>query len=156
QDAWRLSRRLTVNYGLGWTMDGGLNYDLHKPALLAPILGPNNLSPTRKNWTNFSPVLGLAWALSPSTVIRAGTGLFYDFLNSVTLDREGALRGPPVLGRTNSSGSSFDNLCPGLPELIFKGPTWFNGAKLLELLPTIRTCLTRNPGTADASQAIQI
>src|SRR5262249_40764622 len=91
QDAWRLNRRLTLNYGLGWTKDGGLNYDLHKPNLLAPILGSHGLSPTRKNWTSFSPVLGLAWAHSPSTVLRAGTGLFYDFVNFGPLDGERAL-----------------------------------------------------------------
>jgi Carboxypeptidase regulatory-like domain len=155
QDAWRMNRRLTLNYGLGWTMDRAPNYDLHKPALLAPILGPNNLSPTKKNWTNFSPVLGLALAPSPSTVIRAGAGLFYDFLNSGP-DGERALLGPPGLGRTNYSGTSFD-LCPGVPALSFDTPTSFNGAELLALLPTIRTCLARNARVGEASvQAIQI
>src|SRR5262245_14527264 len=158
QDAWRLKRRLTLNYGLGWTMDGGLNYDLHKPALLVPILGPQGLSPTQKNWTNFSPVLGLAWAHSPRTVIRAGAGLFYDFVNLIPLDGERALFGPPGLGRTNYSGSSFANLCPGIPAMNFPGaPTLFRGADLVAILPTIRTCLTRNAGAGDASvQAIQI
>jgi hypothetical protein len=156
QDAWRLNSRLTLNAGLGWTMDGGLNYDLHKPVLLAPILGPHDLSPTRKNWTNFSPVLGLAWAHSPSSVIRAGAGLFYDFLNFSPLDAERALLGPPGLGRTNYSGS-FANLCPGIPELNFKGPTLFTGADLMALLPMIRTCLTHNADVSDVSvQAIQV
>src|SRR5262249_4107974 len=145
QDAWRLNRRLTLNYGVGWTMDGGLNYDLHKPPLLAQLLGSHGLSPTRKNWTNVSPVLGLAWAPSPGTVIRAGAGLFYDFLNFGPLDGERALLGPPGLGRTNYSGSSIPNLCPGIPSLNFPGtPTLFNGADLMALLPDIRTCLTRN------------
>ncbi len=158
QDAWRLNRRLTLNYGFGWTMDGGLNYDLDKPALLAPILGPQGLSPTRKNWTNFSPVLGLAWAHSPSTVIRAGAGLFYDFVNSGPLDGERALLGPPGLGRTSYSGSSFTSLCPGIPMLNFPGaPTLFTGADLMALLPMIRTCLTRNAVAGDPSvQTIQI
>jgi hypothetical protein len=147
---------LTLNAGLGWTMDGGLNYDLYKPALLEAILGPHGLSPTRKNWTNFSPVLGLAWAHSPNTVIRAGGGLFYDFLNFGPLDGERALLGPPGLGRTNYSGS-FANLCPGIPDMNFKGPTLFTGAGLMALLPTIRTCLTQNAGISDASvQAIQV
>jgi len=138
-------------------MDGGLNYDLHKPPLLATLLGPHGLSPTRKNWTNFSPVLGLAWAHSPGTVIRAGAGLFYDFVNLIPLDGERALLGPPGLGRTNYPGTSFANLCPGIPELNFRGPTLFTGADLMAILPIIRTCLTRNAGAGDASvQAIQI
>ena len=65
QDTWRLRQGLTLNYGLGWTLDRNLNYDLTKPALLAPILGAGGLGPTRKLWKNFSPVLGLAW--SPSS-----------------------------------------------------------------------------------------
>jgi hypothetical protein len=167
QDVWRLNSLLTLNYGLGWTMDGGLNYDLQKPALLAPILGPNNLSPTRKNWTNFSPVLGLAWAHSPNTVIRAGAGLFYDFLNFGLLDGERALLGPPGLGRTNYSGisdightkSSFGSLCPAIPALNFPEgvPTLFTGSDLLDLLPSIRTCLMRNAVASDSSvQTIQL
>jgi hypothetical protein len=90
-------------------------------------------------------------------VIRAGAGLFYDFLNFGPLDGERVLLGPPGLGRTNYSGTSFANLCPGIPELNFGAPTLFRGADLLALLPTIRSCLARNAGAGSASvQTIQI
>ena len=72
----------TANYGLGWSIDRDLNYDLTKPALFAPLLGNGGLGPPRKSWTNFSPVLGLAWAPLAKTVIRAGAGLFYEPLSS--------------------------------------------------------------------------
>ena len=39
QDTWHLRPRFVLNYGLGWTYDAPLNYDLHKPAYLAPVLG---------------------------------------------------------------------------------------------------------------------
>src|SRR5439155_12625699 len=99
QDTWRLRRGVTLTYGLGWNVDRNLNYDLRKPTYLAPILGAGGLGPTTKQWTNFTPVLGFAWAPSQDgkTVIRAGTGLFYDFLTSPPLDPERALLGPPSL-----------------------------------------------------------
>ena len=56
---------VTLKYGMGWAFDGVLNHDLSKPDLLAPMLGGDGLGPTRHNWTNFSPVLGMAW--TPST-----------------------------------------------------------------------------------------
>ena len=80
-DIWRANSRLSLNFGLGWNMERRLNYDLHKPALLAPILGENGLGPTRKEWRDFSPVAGLAWALGSNgkAVIRGGAGVYYDF-----------------------------------------------------------------------------
>jgi hypothetical protein len=117
QDTWRLHRGLTLNYGLGWNVDRNLNYDLRKPGFLAPILGANGLGASRKNWKDFTPVLGLAWAPSPDgkTVLRAGAALFYDFLTSPSLDPERALLGPPGLGRQTFSGNSLVNCLVGIP-----------------------------------------
>ncbi len=166
QDTWRLSEGLTVNYGLAWNIDRNLNYDLPKPALLAPILGSGGLGPTRKQWKNFSPVLGLAWAPSSDrkTVFRAGAGVFYDSLISPNLDPERAVLGPPGLGLQTFSGSAVLNPLadiPGVPlgrPLNFAGvPTLFTGADLLSILPGIRTTLARGLSNADpAVQAIQI
>ena len=102
---------------MGWTIDRNLNYDLSKPDLLAPILGAGGLGPTRKQWKNFSPVLGLAWSPSSNrkTVVRAGGGIFYDFLTSPPLDPERALLGPPGLGRQTVPGTSILNTLPGVP-----------------------------------------
>ncbi|HEX6625744.1 MAG TPA: hypothetical protein VF064_18655, partial [Pyrinomonadaceae bacterium] len=165
QDTWRLRPRLSVNYGLGWSIDRNLNHDLSKPALLAPILGADGLGPTRKQWKNFSPVLGVAWspARDAKTVVRAGAGLFYDFLFPPFLDNERALLGPPGPGRQTISGNRLFNCLPGIPgvpvgaALNFNTPTRFTGANLLTCLPTIRAELTRNLANADQSiQAIQL
>ena len=117
QDTWRLDPRLTVNYGLGWNIDRYQNYDLAKPALLAPILGADGLGPTRKQWTNFSPVLGLAWTprREGKTVVRAGVGRFYDFLFGPLPDNERALLGPPGSGRQDISGNCDPQLLAGHP-----------------------------------------
>ena len=163
QDAWRLHPRLTLNYGLGWSIDRNLNYDLSKPALLAPILGPDGLGPTRKQWKNFSPLLGLAWTPSSNgkTVIRAGAGIFYDFLFLFGLDAERALLGPPGLGQPTVTGSSItcpvSPVCPPGTPLDFKSPTLFTGANLMAILPAVRADLLQKLANADRSvQAIQV
>src|SRR5262245_5398135 len=165
QDTWRLHSRLTVNYGLGWNIDSNLNYDLAKPALLAPILGADGLGPTRKQWKNFSPLLGLTWTpwRDGKTVIRAGAGIFYDFLFPPFLDSERALLGPPGLGRQDISGDRLLNCLPGIPgvpmerPLNFNTPTRFTGANLMTCLPTIRAELERKLANVDRSiQAIQL
>jgi hypothetical protein len=167
QDTWRLNSRLTVNYGLGWSIDRYLNYDLTKPALLAPILGADGLGPTRKQWKNFSPVLGLAWSprRDRKTVVRAGAGIFYDFLFNPNLDSERALFGPLGSGRQNISGTSIPNCLSGIPgvpvgkPLNFPNntPTLFTGASLLECLPVIRANQVQTFANSDQSvQSIQV
>ena len=58
QDVWRALPKLTIN--------AGLRYDLQ---FLDTINTDNN---------NISPRIGIAWSLTPKTVVRAGAGLFYD------------------------------------------------------------------------------
>lgn len=167
QDTWRLHKRLTLNYGLGWSMDGILNHDLGKPALLAPILGADGLGPTRRKWTNFSPLLGLSWAPWPDgkTLVRAGAGLFYGPLGlTSSMDAERVALGAPGLGRQTFPGASIPNSMAGVPgvplgtALNFTGnPTLFTGADLMTMLPSIRADLARSLSNAHPDvQAIQI
>lgn len=166
QDTWRLNSRLTVNYGLGWSVDHSLNNDLSKPDLLSPILGPEGLGPSRTQWNNFSPVLGMAWAPSSDgkSVIRAGAGIFYDWVFNPNLTSERALLGPAGRGRTEISGSRFRNCLPNIPgvaegtPLNFRDkPTRFTGADLLICLPAIRAELTHSLASADGTiKAIQL
>jgi hypothetical protein len=158
---------LTANYGLGWSIDRDLNYDLTKPALLAPVLGVGGLGPPRKSWKNFSPVLGLAWAPAAlvKTVIRGGAGLYYEPLTSPGLDAERATLGPPGLGLQTFPGSSLQNSLPGIPgvpigaslDFSHGSPTFFTGADLMTILSVLRSGLVQRLATADpAFQAIQL
>jgi hypothetical protein len=164
-DVWRLQPRLTLNYGLGWNIDRNLNHDLAKPQWLAPVLGSDGLRPTRKQWKNFSPVMGLAWAITRDnkSVVRAGAGIFYDFLIPANLDGERALLGPANIGRRNFSGEFILNTLPGISgvpvgtPLNFLRPTSFTGANLISLLPALRADLLRSLNNSDLSvPAVQI
>src|SRR5271163_2984135 len=89
EDSWRVSPRLTFNYGLRWDTTFGLftaeeKSQLENPAVLTlqalqiplPVGKPHDY---RKQ---FAPRLGLAYSLGPSgnTVVRAGFGLFFNDL----------------------------------------------------------------------------
>jgi hypothetical protein len=166
QDTWRLHERLTLNYGLAWNVDRFKNYDLSKPRFLAPILGADGLGPTRKQWKNFSPALGVTWAPAHDrkTVIRAGAGIFYDFFFGANVDSERALLGRPGLGRQSINGTAIFNPLPdiaglpvGAPLAITGSPTQFTGANLMSILPAIRAGLASNLANGDPTlQAIQI
>ncbi len=87
QDSWRLSRHLTVNYGLRWQTTFGLfiasGHDQRaNPSFsLLPSFGLPERAP-QDDRKQFGPRLGLAYSPGNSgrTVIRAGFGLFYNDL----------------------------------------------------------------------------
>jgi hypothetical protein len=70
QDDWTVSPRLTLNLGLRWDMQVGVNSEKTK---FLPWL-PGDL-PYDK--TDFGPRLGFAFSLDPRTVLRGGYGRFY-------------------------------------------------------------------------------
>ena len=91
QDEWRVSRNLTLTYGLRWELapaphagGGGLRPaavpQTEDPSRLA--LAPAGAPPWGTTFFNFAPRVGLAYQLSDAagreTVARAGFGLFYD------------------------------------------------------------------------------
>ena len=150
EDTWRLHPRFVVNYGLGWTYDAPLNYDLRKPDYLESVLGAAGLSPSRKNWKNFSPSVGFAWNLRENgkTVVRGGVGIYYDFQTSALIaDEERVSLGPRGVGRSSyfsgGIGNPLTNV-PGVPQgtlLDLPNPTLFTGATALisRRLGAIRT-----------------
>jgi hypothetical protein len=87
QDSWQLSPKLNVNYGLRWDYEGPLhnqwkNLSVFRPDLGGVVYQGNQIStlydPT---YLNISPRVGLSYQITPTAVIRAGAGLYYDTPN---------------------------------------------------------------------------
>ncbi len=63
QDQWRVTSKLTLNYGLRWDFEKGLEKQI------------------KDNYKGFQPRVGLAYSPDKHTVIRAGFGIFDDRYN---------------------------------------------------------------------------
>jgi hypothetical protein len=73
-DSWRLSPRLTINYGLRW-----------QPATKPVEIDRLNEIPYDSDWNNFAPTLGFAWRLKKNLgVVRAAYGTHFGEIYFVT------------------------------------------------------------------------
>jgi hypothetical protein len=131
QDTWRISRNLTLNYGLSWFLETppdpqgwARNYvhgfDPSTGLLTYAALGQINPQAMNKDLNNLSPRIGLAWKPSAlkATVIRAGGGIYYLAFPWV-LAPDSLLNGSPI-----GAGASFTN------PLTSPSPTYVMGLNI--------------------------
>jgi hypothetical protein len=156
QDSWQATPTFTLNFGLGWQHESNvLNHDLSKPAYLAPIYG-NDLSPTRKNYKNFSPAVGFAWSVGRErpTVIRGGAGIFYDTqLGWWRLGERAVIGGS---GRQFIFNNAVINPLTGQPfTTAFLNSLAYPYGLFLQQLPALRAQQeAKYPGTGDQPQIL--
>jgi len=88
EDSWRVTPKLTVNYGLRWEVyfpehvngaqHGGFTNIVQGVDRVAGIGGIGLNGNIGNDWHAFAPRLGVAYQLRPKTVIRMGYGRSYD------------------------------------------------------------------------------
>src|SRR5271155_2484 len=87
QDSWQLSPKLNMNYGLRYDYEGPLhnqwkNLSVFRPNLGGVVYQGDQISSLYDpSYTNFSPRVGFSYQATPSMVIRAGVGLYFDTPN---------------------------------------------------------------------------
>jgi hypothetical protein len=145
EDTWKIRPRFSLNYGLAWSYESNaLNFDLTKPAYLAPILGANGLGSEQHSPRDFSPMLGFAWTVTKDnkTVIRGGSAIYYDTWDIFNRLIERVILSPVGVGRIPLPDSTFFPFVTGLlaaspvaPTSFSSQPTSFTGFELEEFLP---------------------
>ena len=123
QDEWRPNPKLTVTYGLRWEMifpetvnapQNGAEYNLDTGVLDVFGYGLNSSHGYQnQNWKMFAPRLGIAYQLTPKTVIRTGYGWSYSLGTFGSTFGHNVTQNPPVLANQalTQQGTCGNNFC---------------------------------------------
>ncbi|HVO56167.1 MAG TPA: TonB-dependent receptor [Dongiaceae bacterium] len=159
QDTWRVTPKLTLNYGLRYDVEitplfaaaTPLNADAEK------ALGVTEGIP--RDYNNFAPRFGFAYSPSSKTAIRGGYGIFYDHpllaiaFNSVTADGGRSVQLISAGGTPSACGLVTADCANGLD-----GPTNLNGSSIfqgvLNALPSMFYLPNQQRFTADTTTSL--
>jgi hypothetical protein len=121
QDDWKLSRRLTINLGLRYdfatpALDGKNQMANFDPAanngagglVFASDGSLEQRALVQVNKRNFAPRIGLAYAINPKTVVRAGYGIYYLLFERFGSEDQLSLNAPFLINnvQTVSTGAT--------------------------------------------------
>jgi hypothetical protein len=131
QDTWRVTPKLTVNYGLRWEFytpesvngkgNGGFAVLPEGVIRVAGYGGISMNGSTKDNWTQFAPRLGIAYQVTPKTVVRMGYGRSYDIGVFGSLFGHTVTQNLPVLANQQLNSPTNDNKTPAFNFTV--GPT---------------------------------
>jgi len=131
QDDYRVSSSLTVNFGLRWEYFGPMS---EKNNLLSNLGRDGNLAMVGSDGVNglynrdlhdFAPRLGFAWQPMKNTVVRAGYGIYYDYVPQDLL----------IANFTTSAGVATNPIGPQAVVPLSFDPTAFNGTNPAQKAP---------------------
>jgi hypothetical protein len=133
EDTWRATPKLTLNYGFRWELyfpetvngkgQGGfadLNTGNFRVAGYGPFSTAMNVS---KSWKTIAPRLGIAYQVTPKTVIRAGYGRDFDIGVFGSIFGHVVTQNLPVLANQNLTSTGPEtaafNLAAGPAPFVF-------------------------------------
>ena len=131
QDNWKILRNLTLNFGIRWdyiqpyTQRDDKYADIYQNGAVATIVATPQSGSLfgrgliQSNWKNIGPRIGFAWVPNPSTVLRAGYGIYYttQISNAYFAMAEGgqAVGGATLIGNVGAPNLTWANPFPGTP-----------------------------------------
>ena len=124
QDDFRLAPTFTVNFGLRWEYFGPISEahnllsNLGKDGNLAMVGTDGVNGAYARDLNNFGPRLGFAWSVRPTTVVRGGYGVYYDYVPQDLL----------IANFTTSAGLTQNSIGPSPIYLFQFNSDAFNGS----------------------------